>query len=491
MFRLSGRLHIFIAVVLINVLVSACGTKRKLDEMHDATVNMDKKTTELGDNTRKLVAKTDKLDAKTAEMYDALKQGDSLNARRLGLAGILEAYSIAAKVSEAGKYIMSFEYQVWSGLGLDTEEKRVEVASSGVREFMKDVQEFIPDPENLVAVPLVRGADDSANRLRGLNAISVAMHLINPKQEHILKVHPTLKEISMMGMIQEALRARPLIDQGTKRIEDYPPYVKDVLVYEAIAQLLIQTRYNFLGAMTLARVKAKSELRKTGLKAEANKWKNMLLSFAQAFVDVPNVLNLSTSMNVDLAKFNLVEVREFSRYLKAALKVSEFLNSIGVPPKIDVQLLEFYKGLDVKMSAIQAKPEQPDKISEKILAEVELVDLINRYRESGEKGLTEVATPPPSSVLGGSTSTTPTAPSVSSTRKASGFSGELADSFETEVVSEEATAAAVASATETSDSGQTSAAGLSAGSAEAASPVGLGVLLSRAWNSFWVWWERK
>ncbi len=405
---LNQRLGItFVAFATMGILISACGTKRKLDEMHDATVSMDKKTTELGENTGKLVTKTDKLDEKTAEMYDALKQGDSLNARRLGLAGILAAHSVAAKVSEAGKYFMSFEYQVWSGIGLDTEEKRLEVASSAAREFMKDVQEFIPNDEELVAVPLVRGEGDAANRLRGLNAISVAMHLLNPKQEHMLKSHPTLKEISAMGMIQESLKARIEIDQETKRIEDFPAYVKDILVYQSIAEFLLQVRYNFLGAMTLARLKAKSEIKKAGLNSQINEWKNKILEYALPFTDVPNTMNLSTTMEVDLKKFNLVEVREFARYLKAAIKTSDFLNSIGVPPKIDPMLLGFYQSLNVGMSAVQVKAETTGKVSERVLAEVEFADLINRYKESGEKGLSGVVAPSSANVTDGGSSTVP------------------------------------------------------------------------------------
>lgn len=387
--------------------MSACGQIRNLDEMHDATADMRDQTREMnrqmkdmgsdtkamGSTTKDMASQTlvlqrlsRGLDEKTAELYDLAKQGAALKAREDELNSLLAAQDPADKISRASKYFMSFEFQVWSKIGQDSLQRREELAAAGAREFMREVQGFIRPGQVSVdpfAVPhaglltkgfkgleaifggdvekiKALGNEDAVNREASLNALSVTLHILNRKQEELLAADPKLAEISMFSMIKEALTAKASIDSGAKKAEDFPVYVREILVYEDVAKLLLRARQNFLGVMALARV---SKVREDQLQ-------------------VP--LMMKGPWTMGLEDLNVVSVREVTRYIKGAIQTQEFLISIGETPVLHPILKLLWSNAQLKNQSKDLKSAQPasaeaNAVDVKTAAVNEFMDRLSVY----------------------------------------------------------------------------------------------------------------
>ncbi len=295
------------------VALNACDMKRNLDEMHDQTAEMNRTTQQMNETTGDMNKRTEGLENATGELYDALRQGDTLAARRSALDNMLKAEEPARKLSEAAKYFMSFEFQFWTNAHEDKgEAKRIDLATLAAREFFKDVYQFIPNgvmKTDPFAYQII--STDKGNLIACLNALAVTAHYLNPKQEKRLKENPSLKSMSMYKMIEESLLAKAPIESGEKKISDYPGYVFEILSNEPAAVYLMQARYNYLSVLFLGRATPIAHSKWAGVKFFARKW------------------------TLDLNKFNAAQIEEFNMFLEGALKTKKILQQIGVKPEMD------------------------------------------------------------------------------------------------------------------------------------------------------------
>ena len=320
----------------LSTLLGACEVKKNLDEMHGATVEMNETTKTMNKNTDEMNTRTTELKTATGELYDALRQGDSLAARRAALDNLVKIKDPARKLSEAAKYFMSFEFQFWTNEGQDAgEEQRDELAKEAAMEFFKDVQQFIPNMK-LVPDPMAGQilSTEKSNLVNGLNSLSVAMHYLNPKQEQRLKEHPEMTPLSMNKIIEESLLAKASIESGEKKIADYPKYVPEVLSNEAIAIYLLEARYNFLAAILLGKSTnvAHSKLAATRV--------------------------LMTDWTFDLSKFNIAQTEEIKLFIAGALKTKKTLAKLGVHARTDFLLKRILKNMklvNTKKAASESK----------------------------------------------------------------------------------------------------------------------------------------
>ncbi len=315
----------FLFLLCSTTLLNACDVKKNIDEMHDSTVEMNRTTKEMNDTTSQMNNRTTDLQSATNELYDALRQGDSLAARRSALDNLLKATDPARKLSEAGKYFMSFEFQFWSDQGQDKGlGKREELATLAAREFFKDVQQFIPNGE-MDPKPF-KGqifATEKSNLINSLNALSVTTQCLNPKQEVYLREKKGMAPLSMNLMIEESLLAKSKIESGEKRLNEYPGYVAEILANESTAVYLLEARYNYLSALFLGRSTNIAHDKLAGAKYIAMKW------------------------TLDLSKFNFAQVEELNKFLTAALKTKSLLKQVGITPRMDILLVHMYKNMSL------------------------------------------------------------------------------------------------------------------------------------------------
>ncbi len=350
--------------VFLGVGLSACQAKKQLDNMHDATMDM-------RDQTQHLGRTSDELGRQMGEMYDALRQGDSMKARRDSLTALVSAQDSARKVSEAGKYFMSFEYQIWSGIGEDTPVRRIEAAESAMKEFMKDVQEFLL-PGQTEVDPFATRDSETGNRQMNFNSLAAALHMVNPKQTAMRQRQPGVAEMTMYSMLREALASKGKMDRGEVRVTELPGYVREALNYPRVLEMLLQARYNYLGAMAVSRV---SKLREGTL---------------------PYLRMRFLSWDLDVSKLNVVEMREVARYFRAATTAHDVMKEAGVSPKLNHALGRVLGNMRIRrLEAPSATPTSGSgdeaaravAVSELMEAQTDLIMHVETYRATGGPGV--------------------------------------------------------------------------------------------------------
>ncbi|MBC7370169.1 MAG: hypothetical protein H7326_01300 [Bdellovibrionaceae bacterium] len=309
------------AILTATLSLSACDMKSNLDDMHTSTVQMEKTTGEVEKHS-------DSIDNQTGELYDALRQGDSLQSRRSAMQNLISSRDPLRKLSEAAKYFMAFEYNLWSGFGKDrSEEKRTALASLAAQEFFKDIQQLIPDGE-MKASPFAGQvvASENSNLVNSFNALSATLQFMNPKQVSKLAERKELKPINMYTMIEESLLAKADIESGKKRIQDYPGYVKEILFSEREAVYLLQARYNYLPSLVIGKATKAQYSKLTGAKMVLAGW------------------------TLDLATLNIVQIAELTGFMQDAQNVKALLTKIGEPAVLDGMLAKMFKNMNAKKS---------------------------------------------------------------------------------------------------------------------------------------------
>jgi hypothetical protein len=314
-------------------LLGGCEVKKNLDEMHDNTAQMNERTTEL---------KT-----ATGELYDALRQGDSLSARRAALDNLMKTKDPARKLSESAKYFMSFEFQFWTNEGPDKgDQRRLQLAKDAALEFFKDVQQFIPDMDmtpNPMAGQII--ATENSNLVNCLNSLAVAMHYLNPKQELRLHQNPEMAPMSIYRMIEESLLAKPSIESGEKNLSDFPGYVPEILANENIAIYLLEARYNYLMTIMLGK------------------------STKIAHDKLVAVSYIAGSWDLDLSKFNVAQTEEMKMFISGALKTKALLNKVGVNPRTEFKLKKMLTNMKIvqnKKAASSQKAALDNEITQSV-----------------------------------------------------------------------------------------------------------------------------
>jgi uncharacterized phage infection (PIP) family protein YhgE len=327
----------------------------------EANQNMKVMQTKMGETNTKLdtmQAAADEIQLVSSEMLDASRQAISLQMRREALKKLLTPVEgasfdvlLSSRLSEAGKYFMAFEYQLWSDIGEDREPgKRLELAALAAREFMRDVQQFMNSP-NQTEPP---DADSDQITDQALNSLSAALSEINSKQSHQVKLsnagtakdEDKIQALNMYEMIKTALFASKEIRLGLKKIEDYPSYVEEILKFENIALLLMRTRNNFLGALTLAKISNVTDGAATKLMLYYMDW------------------------HPDFAKSNLVQLKEIRKYIKGASAAKKILSDLGTSTGEISSMITVYRNLKFDIQEISGRTEQEQSLIKEIMSAI-------------------------------------------------------------------------------------------------------------------------
>lgn len=341
---------------LLLVLVVGCSEQEKLNDMHDSTVNMEKTTRDMSANTVKMKDQTESLEKLTRnvkvitdELYDALRQGNSLQLRREAYESLLKAPTFFKKLSEAAKYFMSFELQLWNELGQDaTPEKREILKQQAAQEFFLEVEELAlrdgsvnpthtADPGNI---------DSEKNRSAAFNALAVTMHQINRKQLRTLKALPVEKTVSMYSIMEGAL----LLPKDQAQTSGA---AREVLVHEARAIQLLQARYNVFQMIFVEAVgdlSSKNFLQQMKMALDGWEFDGAKLSPTAAEYLISDVLN-------------------------HALSAKNLLVKLGHKPVLDSTLAKLLNGMkikstiDTKNTAAVARQEKIQNLLQQLKAE--------------------------------------------------------------------------------------------------------------------------
>lgn len=325
------------------VALAGCNELKKVDEMHDATVSMNQTTDQMNKTTGDLDKKTAQMRETTEELYDALRQGDSVQLRRAGYDAVLKAPTLFKKISEASKYFMSFELQLWTGQGQDHSlEKRDLLAQQAAQEFFLEIEELAPRDGSIdiSAAPDSSNIYSTENRSASFNAMALGLHQTNRKQPLALQ-EKGLKELSMLSLVEEALlKDRNELHTGASR---------EILAHEERAIQLLKARFQIFPLVFIDMVA------KIGDKNIAGKAKMLLMNW-----------------DADLNHMNATQLEYLkTEVLQQALHAKKLLEQIGHPTKLDSMTERLLSKMQLKTG----------KSGAKIVAEqVQIDELIRQIR---------------------------------------------------------------------------------------------------------------
>ncbi|MDG0817937.1 hypothetical protein [Bdellovibrio svalbardensis] len=338
----SGLLVSSAAVTgLAMALLVGCGELKKVDEMHDSTVKMgettgqmNKTTSEMNDTTSQmrnkmtsLEQKTQELKQVTDELYDTLRQGNAMQLRRDSYDAILKAPTLFKKISEANKYMMAFEFQIWNNMGQDMEpEKRDLLAQQAAMEFFLEIEELAPRDNSINATvqPDPKDLLGQDNRTASFNAMAIALHQVNRKEVRAEQMNKGLKTMTLLSLIEEALLApRGQAQKGAAR---------EIMAHEDKAIQLLQTRMNVFPLIFIDSV---TKLGEKNIAAQAK----MALFGWEFDMDCLNATQL---------EYLQTEV------LEHAVKAKKLLIKLGKKPEMDSTVQRLLTKMSVKSDAKKA-----------------------------------------------------------------------------------------------------------------------------------------
>lgn len=316
----DSRLKSLVILACVGGLVSACEMKKNLDDMHKATVEMSDTTKDMSETTKRMEEKTgdldkksEALDSKTAELYDALRQGNAAVLRKEFLEQMTEANEMPKKLALGVKYFWAFEFQLWSMQGLDNDARREELASSAAREFIREIHEYAPDNEFISPT-----SDD--NKEKNFLALATTLHEVNDKQKNRVD-QKGLPQFSMLSLIERALKEKASLDAGQISVDQLSHSSYDLLGFEDKLIQILQARHNFILTMLVAKASHVDR-----------DWKSKIKL---------GLLGMKWTLN--FGDYNDVEVTEMKRYVKAVLDTRAILTRAGHPIQVDETIMKIIK----------------------------------------------------------------------------------------------------------------------------------------------------
>ncbi len=269
--------------------------------------------------------------------------------RREALNAMMSAKTFEKKAVESAKYFKSFEFQVWTGQKYDTQEYLEALYSSSIKEFFRDLVEAYDGKMLSVKTP---SPFKLLDRTRHLNALAMASTLHSTSEVQDLVTVKRLEGVesstSMYDLIKSGLIKHVAVKNGSMNIRDLKDYEHDVSVYAKEAIALLQARANMMLTLTLVKVSPVGEKKSKAI-----------------------TLQLPTSKKFNSGFSSLSPARQdkvLNGYLKAALGVKTFLNSIGVELEIRKDILKIYSKMVLPSAALSLTNE--DLLFEEALNEI-------------------------------------------------------------------------------------------------------------------------
>jgi hypothetical protein len=299
--------------------IAALPSCSKVQEMHNATMEMNSTTSDLADVSSQM-------NKMMAEVYDSGRQGASLDLRNKLFDIAVNAPKIEEKATNAGLYFLAFEFQLWSNLGQDNREgERERLMKDAVEEFfchMLSITHWTEVDPFAGKNPLAFG--EAENERAIFNAFALTLEKNNRKQD-ITTTDNGIDALSMRNLIENALLADQKIKAGEARITDFPAYVDIVRQHEELAVRLLKARYQMLGLAVLTQLTPIAR----------NNWEGFKYKI------------WGKSWNIDLKKVNSSALRLAAFRLKEANRARDFLASIGEKVELDSSIAAIYANAKV------------------------------------------------------------------------------------------------------------------------------------------------
>jgi hypothetical protein len=356
---------VFVSALVAVFSGSGCGMINNLNDMHDKMGSMNDKMADMG---KKLDQSNDQMagmrrdtlaemsttnhgvtrtNETSSSLYQDLRQGNSLTIRSQRLESMERTDAPEAKISQAGMYIMAFEFQLYKDYGLDDQTMLDILKLQAAEEIFRELHRYGLGQH-------IIDASSNNSHLLNLSAFAVALHRINPDEE-LLAAKKKILKTSLLSMIEDTLARKSKIESHEIPASEVKAWETEVLRNEREAVYLLQLRTNFLGGMVLERL---TGIQESGIIAKA---KMLLRPFG-----------------VDLSEPNLEQVEEYAEWINEAVRVRDELNAMGYGARLDGKLMKIYSHMNLATTSFRSDSDRTARIHAD--AEKDLVDGINKYR---------------------------------------------------------------------------------------------------------------
>jgi hypothetical protein len=319
-------------------------TNRKMDKTNGGMEEQVQISRDLQARTAKLESLTEVLRALTGSMYEDLRQGNALELRTRRLQAMQEANVIEAKISEAGKYFMAFEFQLYKAFASDDEAKMDELKLSCIQEFFRDLPRYGVENFNI-------NPQNTTGDMGNLFALAVTSHRVNPNMERLIH-EKGLPKVTMLNMIEQTLAKREQIESGEIEAKEWE---HEILAHRQVASYILQLRANFLAVMAL------DGLTNVGDAGLISKAKMLLFRYA-----------------VYLNQHDMANLQDYATWLNEANRVRKVMTDLRIDHRIDDKVMKLYRNMNLYVSTKTANPTRKEARYSQFQQEV--VDAIEAFR---------------------------------------------------------------------------------------------------------------
>lgn len=176
------------------------------------------------------------------------------HSRREALRALREETAFEQKVTEAVKFVVAFEFQVWTAQKYDTLAYKDIMLKSGIEEFFRSLTAIFGGNTNYISQEEISPAsifskEDAKNFL----AISAALHKKNPFSDLMEDRHDDHTSMSLLDIFEATLLR--IVDYENKAFpyDDFKDYEKIIYRYKPVVFKLLQSRMNALLLIALSK----------------------------------------------------------------------------------------------------------------------------------------------------------------------------------------------------------------------------------------------
>lgn len=292
--------------------------------MDDMKTSMDEMKKSMSDMTSKmdvLVDKMNNMGSSLDKMYGDLRMGDALQARLKSLDEMNNTVLLSAKTSHASHFFISFEHQLWKGVGPDTDAVRLGLMDDAVREFATIAQKYMVSDQRTISVSA------EGNEMLNLFALALCMHMQNPSTQRILAAN-NVPLVSMFDLVLDGLRAGYELRSGKRLASSLKAYEASVLEYEDVFVYLLELRANMFPAMVVGNLS----------NADATNFTQKWWTRANLFLKPWKSQTVSK---------NAVQIRMYRTWLSEGITLKKFFSETERKLRQDTLLLRILKNMRI------------------------------------------------------------------------------------------------------------------------------------------------
>lgn len=285
----------------------------------------EKTMTDMKQQTKEMSATTNDMNSTMESQYVQLRSGDTVVIRGLQF-GKLEGKEelFGARLAAASILFKSFEFQLWTGEGKDSEHYKELLFDSAAREFTQHMSDIYSQIDLKKMSPT---KDSAKNRMeQSFYALAATMHMNHDFQE-ITK--SSTNKTSFFDLIKASLRKEILGNNAKAHEKLLVSNINKEIMIE-----LIKARVDMLSALALKNLTDKRDMT-LGQKIKGALFK--ITGGSLGSIDIPEVFTKSNTATKD----------QTIEFLDGAKKARAFLQEIGVEKNLEKTLKSAFKKIDL------------------------------------------------------------------------------------------------------------------------------------------------